>query len=871
MNASSQNAGTQTLTVSAASTLAASFTFNPASPSAGQAVQFSDTSTGGPTSWSWTFGDGATSTAQNPSHTYATAGSRTVTLTATNGSGSSNVSKTVTVAVALAASFNFSPASPAAGQAVQFTDTSTGSPTSWSWTFGDGATSTAQNPSHTYATAGSRTVALTATNGSGSTSVSKTVTVTAGLTASFTFGPSSPTAGQAVQFTDTSTGSPTSWSWDFNDGTTSTAQNPSHAFSTAGSYSVTLVAANSSTSKSVTQVVAVASASTLTASFRFSPASPTPNQAVQFTDTSSGSPVSWSWNFGDGASSAVQNPSHAYASVGSKTVTLTVTGSSGSSSASQTISVATESTIIPADRRIDWTYCGVPGGIPARTTISTTLNPGATASQINAAIAACPSGQVVYLSAGTYNNMGAIHFASKSGVTLRGAGAGQTIINSNVAGGGSYCIDSDYWGFSGATAISSGYVKGSTSLTMSATPTNFAVGKLIMIYQDDDITLVMGTDGPQTGINSNLKTIHRITNKVGSVLTIEPPLPYTLTAGLHPSAMYCAGTPTTLCGIEDLTLNAQAANYASILWANADRCWVKGVECYNADNIFVFPYEALQFEMRRSYCHFSGNFPNSQEGYGVYLYAASTYCRVEDNIFYQLIAGMLQSMSSCNAFLYNYGWQSCFLNQPYQFCMIDCNHGPHTMMCLWEGNMAEQFQNDGYHGSGSHQTLFRNWFHGLHPVWTDNRKMIDLCRAAYYHNIVGNVLGASSWTPANYEAGVGATNTIYRFGFPNMTNESTSPEVPWSSAYGLSYPDARVKSTLLRHGNYDYFNKAAVWDPNISDHSLPASLLYTSKPSYFGSLQWPPIGPDVPGFVTNIPAKARWDAYQASGNKSDLF
>jgi len=111
---------------------------------------------------------------------------------------------------------------------------------------------------------------------------------------------------------------------------------------------------------------------------------------------------------------------------------------------------------------------------------------------------------------------------------------------------------------------------------------------------------------------------------------------------------------------------------------------------------------------------------------------------------------------------------------------------------------------------------------------------------------------------------------IYRLGYPNMTNNDYAAVIAWSS-YGLSYPDAKVKATLLRHGNYDYYNKATQWDASISNHTLPASLYYTSKPAYFGSLQWPPIGPDVAGYVTDIPAKARWEAYQASGSKSDLF
>jgi len=61
-----------------------------------QAVQFTDNSTGNPTSWSWDFGDGSTSAAQHPSHAFATAGTFTVTLTARNAAGSNAASRAIT-------------------------------------------------------------------------------------------------------------------------------------------------------------------------------------------------------------------------------------------------------------------------------------------------------------------------------------------------------------------------------------------------------------------------------------------------------------------------------------------------------------------------------------------------------------------------------------------------------------------------------------------------------------------------------------------------------------------------------------------------------------------------------------------------------
>jgi len=158
----------------------ANFTWSPTSPSVGQTVQFTDTSTGSPTSWSWSFGDGSTSTQHNPTHAYSSAGTFTVTLTATNSAGSDSESKTITVVSggqSPIAELTWQPMSPVAGSSAQFADLSGGSPTSWQWSFGDGSTSTQQNPTHAYSSVGTYTVTLTATNSNGSDQVSKSLTV----------------------------------------------------------------------------------------------------------------------------------------------------------------------------------------------------------------------------------------------------------------------------------------------------------------------------------------------------------------------------------------------------------------------------------------------------------------------------------------------------------------------------------------------------------------------------------------------------------------------------------------------------------------------------------------------------------------------
>ena len=67
----------------------ASFVATPASESVGApvAVQFTDTSTGVPTSYLWQFGDGQTSTDPHPLHAYYEPGTYSITHTVANDTG----------------------------------------------------------------------------------------------------------------------------------------------------------------------------------------------------------------------------------------------------------------------------------------------------------------------------------------------------------------------------------------------------------------------------------------------------------------------------------------------------------------------------------------------------------------------------------------------------------------------------------------------------------------------------------------------------------------------------------------------------------------------------------------------------------------
>jgi PKD repeat protein len=246
-NSNGFNKSSQVVTVTAGKAPVAAFEFK---VNAAQ-VNFTDKSTGDPTSWSWSFGDGGFSAQQNPVHTYGAAGNYTVTLTAMNAAGSNSASQIVTIAAqpAPVAAFTYA----VNGNTVNFVDRSTGGPTSWSWSFGDGSPASAlQNPVHSYAAAGNYTVTLTVSNTNGSTNTSQVVTISKPQS-SFTFSIS----GSVVNFVDTSTGSPTSWAWTFGDGGTSTLQNPAHTYAGAGSYVVSLTVSNALGSTQSNQTVVI--------------------------------------------------------------------------------------------------------------------------------------------------------------------------------------------------------------------------------------------------------------------------------------------------------------------------------------------------------------------------------------------------------------------------------------------------------------------------------------------------------------------------------------------------------------------------------------------------------------------------------------
>ena len=241
--------------------------------------------------------------------------------------------------------------------------------------------------------------------------------------------------------------------------------------------------------------------------------------------------------------------------------------------------------IVDPSRAIDWSKAGVAGGIPARTTICSTLSAGATAAQITSAIASCPSGQVVKLNAGTYNLSNGIDFAGHSNVTLRGAGPDQTFLiftNSvNCRGfGAAICLASpnnpQMPTPSNTTTWTAGYAVGATQLTFGSTA-GMSVGTLLILDQLDDTTdpgTIFACAGGGTAVcsgeggnaygrtNRSQQQLVKITAINGNVVTVTPGLYMpNWRSGQSPGVSWASGTPT-LSGIEDLSIDNTSSSGA---------------------------------------------------------------------------------------------------------------------------------------------------------------------------------------------------------------------------------------------------------------------------------------------------------------------
>jgi len=584
-----------------------------------------------------------------------------------------------------------------------------------------------------------------------------------------------------------------------------------------------------------------------------------------------------------------------------------------------------EAEVIPDDRKIDWSYAGIPSGIPERTTICANVKnapynakgDGVTddSEAIKAAIAACPTGQVVFFPEGSYLVKKIISISK--GIVLRGAGPKLSkIIFDHRDYSTQYGYNAEMGlavgSASGGTSyipITSGYQKGSTQITLQDA-SSFSVGNYLILVQDNDSDFVneVGYQGactwcgfgrcsldPNTKCNTwdtnpcvdkgvceggklALGQVLRITAVNGNTLTLETPLIWNYLSQFNPRVVKMNNMVEGF-GVEDLYFTQIGDKTKKMMkMQGCAYCWIRNIESERSTMRHIEGYYSYRNQFVENYLHHSNCYIGNY-GYGFAFFSYPSYNLVQNNIFNSIhLSFATEGGGGGNVFGYNYS-----VNGLHEGTCGEANpirgggvifHGSHPVFNLIEGNKFSNGMGDFIWGSSSYMTAFRNRITGSGDLPGNNwRKAIKIEMYQRYFNIVGNVLGAESSDDSIYEASGGYADTynnsyLFELGYKSQyTTRETNPE-----------NDPVVKQTLLRWGNFDYVNKATRWEAGEvpasmsvpADHNLPASLYLSAKPTWFGSLNFPAIGPDISPMEQKIPAQVRYEQMGALCSKGDF-
>jgi len=556
---------------------------------------------------------------------------------------------------------------------------------------------------------------------------------------------------------------------------------------------------------------------------------------------------------------------------------------------------------IPADRTVDWSHAGIPGGIPsANWPVCQTISPSGGADDsvtIQSAINNCAANTVVALTAGTFK----IHRASvvcqgfsddyssgsyeaglciNKAVALRGAGPDKTIIQYGD-GANIISLGRTYVSATGLvmTSVTAGSTKGSTSITLSST-SGIRTGSYLVVTQTNPTDPADGNPLVSTnGYSGNctycghdipskaMTQIDRVTSVVGNVVTLERPLyfDYTNSPQIYPIPM------VENAGLESLRLQPTVSSGTGDVFKNVNleacaHCWVQNVEsdmCVDKSHVYlsdVYGSEISNNYLTDGYSH------NSGETYSIFLEFRNSENLIQNNIIRKARHSTPMSGGSGNVFAYNYAVDPYMGEYPNSLPETQ-GHGAHPFMNLLEGNVYPNMEFDFAHGSSSHNTVFRNYVNltSTNPNTGSSMTgaMVAFADGYYsnYENVVGNVLGefGSSCSAITYEinADTAPSAAIYKLGYYDDGGGSC----PNSALC------AKVGQSIVRGGNWDCTTNSVVWSSNVPNGSLVStylnqqvlldSLYLSARPSWFtaSGAVWPPIDPSSSTKVNKIPAQ----------------
>lgn len=577
-----------------------------------------------------------------------------------------------------------------------------------------------------------------------------------------------------------------------------------------------------------------------------------------------------------------------------------------------------DTSIVPAEGRTTWTP-GVPGGVPNRTTVCRSVNAAAfgnglqdASAAVQAAVDACPVGQVVSLSSGTFtvNNLVLIN----KGITVRGAGAGLTVLQkTNGAVPYSYIVKDaqplviigpNRWpktvdstsmnlvadAAAGATTVrvkdAGGFAAGQFVLldednfstgSWTALPNRRGVATSAQIWASD--RAVFQRHNPADPVDDPfpdslswfsrpgrpINEVKEIASVSGTLITFTTPLHISYRASKAAQVTRYDSPHVKYAGLEDVTV--RGGGDGGVRFEAAAYSWMKSIEdtLWLGDGVAI--NHSFRVEVRDSYVHDAAWPVPGGGGYAISLAAASSGVLIENNIVTRANKVMVARSSGAGSVVgYNY-MDNGFIWNTEAWLEVGLNGSHHigSHHILFEGNESFNYDSDNTHGNAIAMTVFRNHLVGRRRdiAATSNVRTAGLMYGSWWHSFIGNVLGEpgkmGGWV---YEdAGVGSprgnawgdASYIWKLGYD---------PTHWEQSF-----DPKVRSTMVRDGNFDYLTNGVHWDRPA--RALPASLYLSSKPAFFGSNPWPWVDPTGSTPLATLPARQRFErssAGSANGN-----
>jgi len=541
-----------------------------------------------------------------------------------------------------------------------------------------------------------------------------------------------------------------------------------------------------------------------------------------------------------------------------------------------------EAGLLPPERQTLW-HPGIPGGIPARTTICATVsaaaygNGGQDATDgIQNAIARCPAGQVVQLSAGEFKITRPLIIST--GIVLRGQGPARTRLkmpagtNANLV-----TIGTRWFKLFGSTDLAGDALKGSRSVTLVRNP-GLARGEIVLVDQLTDPSITRwGAKSPPgspsrawfTRPERPIGQVMEIESVSGSTVSFTTPfhidMKRTFAAQLSRFSNSESGprVPSVrYAGLEDLYVSGGSQGQGNVKLANAAYSWVKNIESDFQDGDSVSIDGSFRCVVRDSYVHSTQTPQPGGGGYGISFAWYSADNLVENNVVWNMNKVMVMRASGGgNVIGYNYmedGWIG--YNPRWMEVGLNASHMTTPHFELFEGNQSFNFDGDNTWGNAVYVTVFRNHLTGhrrsarpLQLADAQNRRAIGLMQGHWWYTFVGNVLGTADQDAAPFSGFSYEATYPWRGTLVGMWRLGYNPE-DWNAP-----ADSKVVSTIVRGGNYDYATRRVSWE-DVPAQSLPDSLYLTSKPPFFGDDPWPWVDPTGATKLHTLPARRRFDA-----------